>query len=107
VYGFQISTNYGLTGVMARCVGIRRDLRLLISETYASYYYLNFRSYLGFKGDSYDRYLIRMNEMCESINIINQSIDKVISLPISTKNIATYNSIVTPHSLLKYLNTNL
>jgi len=105
VYNYQTSVNYGLTGVMSRCVGIKRDLRLMKLETYASYYYLNFRSYLGQHGDSFDRFLIRMNEMCESLNIINQAINKVLfKLPNNTyKN---QNSNILPHNVLNYLNKN-
>jgi NADH:ubiquinone oxidoreductase subunit D len=62
---------------MARCTGIKRDIRLSRTETYANYYYLNFRSYIGQHGDSFDRFLIRMNEMAESLNIINQNISKI------------------------------
>jgi NADH:ubiquinone oxidoreductase subunit D len=64
---------------MSRSAGIKRDLRLDFFETYANYYYLNFRTYTGQTGDSFDRYLIRMNEMSESINIISQLIFKLIS----------------------------
>ncbi|MBS4042969.1 MAG: hypothetical protein KGZ59_04070 [Chitinophagaceae bacterium] len=76
-YNFNLCKEMGLSGVMSRCVGIKRDLRLSKSETYANYYYLNFRSFIGQNGDSFDRYLIRMNEMSESINIINQIIKKI------------------------------
>jgi NADH:ubiquinone oxidoreductase subunit D len=62
---------------MSRSTGIKRDLRLNLKETYSNYYYLNFRSYIGQHGDSYDRYLIRMNEMSESLNIITQCIQKL------------------------------
>jgi NADH:ubiquinone oxidoreductase subunit D len=62
---------------MSRSVGIKRDLRQSKLETYANYYYLNFRSYIGQHGDCYDRFLIRMNEMSESLNIINQVINKI------------------------------
>lgn len=71
--------DFGLTGVMSRSVGIKRDLRLDFYETYANYYFLNFRTYTGQFGDSYDRFLIRMNEMSESINLISQVIFKLIS----------------------------
>lgn len=71
--------SFGLTGVMARSTGIKRDLRMDNFDTYANYYYLNFRSYTGQTGDSYDRYLIRMNEMSESINIISQTVFKLTS----------------------------
>lgn len=105
VYNFQTSVNYGLTGVMARCVGIKRDLRLMKLETYASYYYLNFRSYLGQHGDSFDRFLIRMNEMCESLNIINQSVNKVIFKTPNNEKINQSSNIL-PHNILNYLNKN-
>ena len=72
-YSVQTCLDYGLTGVMSRSVGMKRDLRLSRLDNYANYYYLNFRSYIGQNGDCYDRFLIRMNEMCESLNIINQS----------------------------------
>jgi len=62
---------------MARCTGIKRDLRLDKMETYGNYYYLNFRSFVGQNGDSYDRFLIRMNEMTESLNIMTQIVSKL------------------------------
>jgi len=86
---------------MARSTGIKRDLRLDKMETYANYYYLNFRSYVGQNGDSYDRFLIRMNEMTESLNIINQVINKLMKNKKITSNLK--NTKVNNHSLLKYL----
>jgi NADH:ubiquinone oxidoreductase subunit D len=83
---------------MARCTGLKRDIRMDSFETYANYYYLNFRGYVGQHGDSYDRFLLRMNEMTESLNIINQVINKLQTKqkkPIKTNS----------HFLLKYLNT--
>lgn len=77
VISYKDCLNFGLTGVMSRSTGIKRDLRLNVKETYSNYYYLNFRSYIGQHGDSYDRYLIRMNEMSESLNIITQCIQKL------------------------------
>ena len=62
---------------MSRSVGIKRDLRVSKLETYANYYYLNFRSYTSNHGDCYDRFLLRMCEMCESTNIVNQIINKL------------------------------
>lgn len=76
-YGTTLCKNMGLTGVMSRCTGIKRDLRLSVKEIYGFYYFLNFRSYIGQNGDSFDRYLIRMNEMSESCNIINQTINYI------------------------------
>ena len=68
--------NWGLTGVLARSAGINRDIRLSFFETYANYYFLKIRSFIGYNGDCYDRYLIRMREMVESIHIILQIINK-------------------------------
>jgi len=91
-------------------VGIKRDLRQSKLETYANYYYLNFRSYIGQHGDCYDRFLIRMNEMSESLNIINQVINKIsIFNNINSSNnklnqlnkFNNYSSIL-PHSILNY-----
>jgi NADH:ubiquinone oxidoreductase subunit D len=96
---------------MARCTGLKRDIRLDKMETYANYYYLNFRSFTGQKGDSYDRFLIRMNEMSESLNIINQVIGNIIKYNSpeilkkkTDKEIITRNlSNINPHAILKYL----
>ncbi len=71
-FSYKTCLEYGLTGVLARSVGLKRDLRLSRLESYASYPSINFRSFIGNKGDCYDRFLIRMYEMIESINILNQ-----------------------------------
>jgi len=92
--------NYGLTGVMARCTGLKRDLRVDRLETYANYYHLNFRSYVGQKGDSLDRYFLRMNEMTESLNIINQIIHKLTKKKTLKKKPKT---TMTPNKLLQYI----
>ncbi len=64
--------DWSITGVLARSAGIRRDLRLNWGETYGGYYYLQVRSFIGDRGDCYDRFLIRMREMAESGHIILQ-----------------------------------
>jgi NADH:ubiquinone oxidoreductase subunit D len=91
---------------MSRSVGIKRDLRQSKLETYANYYFLNFRSYIGQHGDAYDRFLIRMNEMGESVNIINQVINKISifhnqSNQNSLNKFSNYTSVL-PHSILNY-----
>ena len=106
-YSQQTCFDFGLTGVMARCTGLKRDLRLSKTETYANYYYLNFRSYIGQHGDCYDRFLIRMNEMAESLNIINQCVNKIskynyIKHSNTNKTINLKNQI-NPHIVLNYL----
>jgi NADH:ubiquinone oxidoreductase subunit D len=88
---------------MSRSIGIKRDLRLDKLETYANYYYLNFRSFIGQNGDSYDRFLIRMNEMTESLNIINQVINKITKHKIQKKKIKSTSNI-NPHQILRFIN---
>lgn len=86
----QISASYvnswGVTGVLARSSGIKSDLRLSYVKSYSNYYNLMIKSFTGTRGDSYDRYLIRMREMNESINIASQIISK-LSLNYSNKSL--------------------
>ena len=84
---------------MSRSVGIKRDLRLSKLETYSNYYFLNFRGFIGQHGDCYDRFLIRMCEMSESLNIINQVVAKMLHFKFNQKN-----SFTKTHSILKYTN---
>jgi len=56
---------------MARSVGLKRDLRLATGNSYSGYDELPIKSYCSHNGDSYDRFLIRMFEMAESLNIIS------------------------------------
>jgi len=112
VYNYETCIDYGLTGVMSRSVGIKRDLRLSKLETYANYYYLNFRSYVGNHGDCYDRFLLRMGEMCESVNITNQIINKLSKFNKIKKinnrgNKSTQISNIHPHLITNYLSKNI
>lgn len=91
---------------MSRSVGIKRDLRLNKLETYANYYYLNFRSYLGNNGDCYDRFLLRMCEMGESVNLSNQVINKLAKFNKTAKKSKTFRkdlTTITPHTLTQFL----
>nr|WVH37115.1 NADH dehydrogenase subunit 7 [Meteora sporadica] len=64
--------NWGFTGVMLRGSGIEWDLRK--SQPYEIYPELDFQVFAGTKGDCYDRYLIRLEEMRQSLAIILQCI---------------------------------
>ena len=105
-YSYKTCLDYGLTGVMARSVGLRRDIRLSKLETYANYYHLNFRSYIGQRGDCYDRFLIRMNEMVESLFIITQVINNLTFIGKTKKVNQPAKSVYTDinaHHLLNYI----
>ena len=71
---------YGVTGPVGRSIGIKKDLRFSKVETYSYYWFLSIQSYLGKKGDSYDRFLIRIREMYESINISFQLLTNLTSV---------------------------
>merc|ERR1712032_276397 len=67
----------GATGPVIRSTGVRKDLRFSKSETYSYYWFLSIQGYLGKRGDSYDRFLIRLREMYESLNIIFQILSNI------------------------------
>ena len=74
----------GFSGVMLRGSGIPWDLRK--NQPYEVYDLLDFNIPVGTNGDCYDRYLIRIQEMRESISIINQCLNKMPEGPIKTNN---------------------
>ncbi len=63
----------GLTGAMLRGSGIEWDLRK--KQPYAMYDQVDFDIPVGVNGDSYDRYLVRVEEMRQSNTIIKQCVD--------------------------------
>ena len=71
----QQALDWGFSGPMIRGSGIAWDLRK--SQPYEIYGELDFDVPIGKNGDSYDRYLIRVQEMYESIKIIEQCIAKI------------------------------
>ena len=71
------AVSYGLTGPVVRGIGIKKDLRFSKSETYSHYWFLSIQGYLGKRGDSYDRFLIRLREMYESLNITFQILSNI------------------------------
>lgn len=74
--------NYGFSGVMLRGSGIKWDLRK--TQPYDSYDHFEFDIPVGTKGDCYDRYLIRMEEMRQSVRIIEQCLNKMPAGEIKT-----------------------
>ena len=66
---------YGFSGVMVRGSGLAWDLRR--AQPYECYDEFDFEVPVGNNGDCYDRYLVRMEEMRQSVAIIRQAIEKL------------------------------
>jgi NADH-quinone oxidoreductase subunit D len=67
--------DWGFSGVMVRGSGLAWDLRR--SQPYECYDEFDFQIPVGKNGDCYDRYLVRMEEMRQSLKIIKQAIEKL------------------------------
>ncbi|KAK7476636.1 hypothetical protein BaRGS_00032111 [Batillaria attramentaria] len=75
VISAEEALNYGFSGVMLRGSGIKWDLRKV--QPYDVYDQVDFDVPIGKKGDCYDRYLIRIEEMRQSMRIILQCLNKM------------------------------
>jgi NADH-quinone oxidoreductase subunit D len=67
-----LAINAGVTGPMLRASGVDYDLRKV--DRYGVYPRFDFRVPLGAQGDVFDRYMIRVLEMRESLKILNQAL---------------------------------
>jgi len=78
----QQALDWGFSGPMIRGSGVAWDLRK--SQPYETYGELDFDVPVGKNGDSYDRYLIRVEEMRQSVKLIKQCLEKMPSGAIVT-----------------------
>ena len=78
----QDALDYSFSGVMLRGSGVSWDLRK--SQPYECYNQLEFKIPVGKNGDCYDRYLCRIEEMRESVKIINQCLTNLPKGPIKS-----------------------
>ncbi len=79
----EMALNYAVSGPMLRASGVNFDLRK--KEPYSVYSHFNFEVPLGEKGDCFDRYKVRMEEMRQSIKIIEQAIEGLPEGEVRTK----------------------
>lgn len=75
VVSAEDALNYGFSGVMLRGSGIKWDLRK--SQPYDKYDEVEFDVPIGSKGDCYDRYLCRVEEMRQSLRIMIEALNKM------------------------------
>jgi NADH-quinone oxidoreductase subunit D len=89
--------NLSCTGPIARASGIVRDLRK--DEPYLAYKDFDFKVVCAAEGDCYARYLVRMEEMLESLKIIDQAIENLPSGPV---NVDIDSKVVMPNQSAVY-----
>ena len=75
VVSLKDALDWGFSGVMLRGSGVRWDLRK--TQPYDVYHKVDFAIPTGVNGDCYDRYLIRLLEMRESLKIIEQCLNSI------------------------------
>jgi len=67
--------NYGFTGPNLRAAGVDYDVR--VADPYSSYEDFEFQIPIGVSGDTYDRFMVRQEEMWQSLKIIRQALDNM------------------------------
>jgi NADH-quinone oxidoreductase subunit D len=77
----ELAIDYGVTGPNLRGSGVNYDLRK--AHPYLVYDQLEFDVPVGSVGDCYDRYLVRMEEMRQSVRILRQCLDKLPDGPVN------------------------
>lgn len=80
----QNCLDYGLSGPVIRACGIPHDLRK--DRPYSGYEQYDFDVPTGTHGDVYDRYMVRVEEMRQSIRICRQALDKLPFGPVRSNN---------------------
>jgi NADH-quinone oxidoreductase subunit D len=73
----------GVTGPVLRASGVRWDLRK--AQPYSAYDKFDFEIPIGLNGDTYDRYMVRVQEMRQSVRIIRQAVEGLPTGPIMAK----------------------
>jgi NADH-quinone oxidoreductase subunit D len=77
----DVAVDYGLTGPNLRGSGVAYDVRK--ARPYLVYPELDFEVPVGSVGDCYDRYLVRMEEMRQSVRLVHQCLDRLPAGPVN------------------------
>ncbi len=75
------AVNYGLSGPMLRASGVAYDVRK--DFPYMDYETYDFEVPIGTSGDVYDRYLVRMEELRQSVRILDQAVQRLPDGPVN------------------------
>ena len=94
VVSLEDCMQYGFTGVLLRGSGAAWDLRR--AEPYECYSELEFDIPVGKNGDNYDRALLRMEEMRQSVRIMKQCCEKLLSVDGQGPHVAEDKKVVPP-----------
>jgi NADH-quinone oxidoreductase subunit D len=86
--------NYSLSGPMLRASGVDYDVRK--DRPYLGYETYDFDVPVGEHGDNYDRYLVRLEEMYQSIRILEQALDRLARLQGAPINVSDPRVILPP-----------
>ena len=78
----ETAVDYGLTGPCLRACGVAYDVRK--AEPYSVYNRFDFDIPAGVDGDSWERYYVRVQEMYQSLSIVEQALAGIPSGPVST-----------------------
>ena len=71
----EVALDHGVTGPLLRASGVAWDLRKALP--YEAYAEVDFEVQVGASGDCYDRYLVRVREMRQSVGIVRQCLEKL------------------------------
>jgi NADH-quinone oxidoreductase subunit D len=84
VLSAEDAIRWGITGPILRASGVKHDLRK--AQPYSGYEQYDFDIPTLTGGDTYDRYLVRMEEMRQSLRIVQQALDKMPYGPVRSNN---------------------
>jgi NADH dehydrogenase I D subunit len=82
VVSAEDAISWGWTGPCLRASGVDRDLRK--DEPYYGYETYNFDTVIGTSGDTFDRIMVRMYEMVESVSIVRQALERMKPGPVNS-----------------------
>ena len=93
-FSAEDALNWGFTGPCLRACGVKRDLRK--NEPYCMYDKFDFEVPVGKHGDVFDRYMVRMIEMEQSVRIIDQAYKLYKEMPADAPLMARVPKVIKP-----------